>query len=191
MLSCNSDTLGFKSFDCPVPNSKVSQLITLLKDPEVQSFLKTFIDAAIATSELKILKRLAATEQLLGIDCDEGTSQAPTIPQKIIEIEDKVNTLTNSFEPVLEPQMNLTTKTQRRACALVSKLRKCKKRFLTSSEIVHFLKNEVTEDLRIPENTCNPREIKKEVLEKAAELFPDIQLSKKSHGRKEVRIRIS
>ena len=190
MIICNNDSFRYKVFDRPVQNSKVSQLITLLKDPEVQSFLKVFVDNAIATSELRILKRLAAIEQKLGI-IDYGLDEAPTVPERLDKLEEKVNTPTFTLEPVLESPMKPTTKTQKRACALVSKLRKCKKRFLTSSEIVTFLKNEAPEDIRIPENTCNPREIKREVLEKATQLFSDIQLSKKSHGRREVRILVS
>lgn len=161
-----------------------------MKDPDVQTFLKDFIDEAIATSDLKILKRLATVEQALGIE-DYGDTEAPTIPERLDKLEAKVNTPTFTLEPVLEPPMKPVTKTQKRACALVSKLRQCKKRFLTSSEIVTFLKHEVAEDIRIPVDTCNPREIKKEVLEKAVELFPDVQLSKKSHGRREVRILVS
>jgi|GEM_PF-4117543 len=108
-----------------------------------------------------------------------------------MEIENKVNTLTNSFEPNLAPQINLTTKTQKRACALVAYLRKSKKRFLKSSEIIAFLRNEAPENIRITDDIRNPREIKKEVLEKAVELFPDIQLNKSKHGRREVRILVS
>ena len=87
IASCNSDTFGYKVFDYPVQNSKVNQFITLLKDPEVQSFLKVIVDSAIATSELRILKRLAAIEQILGFDeygLDETAT--PTMPPKIKSI---------------------------------------------------------------------------------------------------------
>ena len=81
------DTFGLKLFDCTEHSSKVSQLITLLKDSEVRSFLKTFIDCAIAESELQILKRLAYVEAILGVSDD---SEVPTVPQKLTEIEAKV-----------------------------------------------------------------------------------------------------
>lgn len=183
MISSNSNSFAYNSF----AQTKVNDLISLLKDPDVQTFLKTFIDASIATSELNILKRITTIEEKLGIIESEG----PTIDFRLSEIEAKVNTLPTSLEPVVEPPIRPVTKTQKRACALVSKLRKCKKRFLTSSEIVAFLKHEVSEDIKITEDTRNPREVKKEVIEKAAELFPDIQLSKKPHGRREVRILVS
>lgn len=38
IASCNSDTFGYKVFDCTVQDSKVSQFLTLLKDPEVQAY---------------------------------------------------------------------------------------------------------------------------------------------------------
>jgi hypothetical protein len=187
ITTCNSDTLGYKPSGV---QSKKEIFISLLKEPEVQSFLKTFIDSAIAQSELQILKRLAALEQVLGFDVyDEN--QANSIPARLTKIEDRMNNPTLSLEPALESPIKPVTKTQKRACALVSKLRQCKKRFLTSSEIITFLKHEVPEDLRVTEDIRNPREIKREVLEKAIEIFPDVQLSKKSHGRREVRILVS
>jgi hypothetical protein len=192
LLSTYKDTLGFKVFDCTEQNGKVSHLIALLKDPEIQSFLKVFVDSAIATSELKILKRLSACESILGLDdYSIDGSTAPSIPERLSKLENKINNSTYSCEHILEPPIKPVTKTQKRACALVTKLRQCKKRFLTSSEIIDFLRHEAPDDIRITEDICNPREIKKEVIEKAAELFSDIQLSKKSHGRREVRILIS
>jgi hypothetical protein len=96
MTICNNTSFGYKLFDCTEQNSKVSQFITLLKDPEIQSFLKVFVDNAIATSELRILKRLAAVEQVLGLD-DYGLeeTEVPTLPQRIERIEEKVNDFKN------------------------------------------------------------------------------------------------
>ena len=182
-------TIGFKVFDRTGQNSEVNQLISLLHDPEIQSFLKVFVDNAIATSELRILKRLAAIEQKLGI-IDYGLDEPPTIESRLTKLEQKVNTHTNEFKPAVEPQIKPVTKTEKRAVALVSKLRQVKKRFLTSAEIVSFLK-QLPEDIQITEDMRNPREIKREVLEKATQLFPDIQLNKSKHGRREVRILVS
>jgi hypothetical protein len=193
-LSSNIDTLGYKVFDRAEQKSKIDLFISLLKEPEIQSFLKVCVEGIIATSDLKILKRLSKVEASLGLldECFiEEEDKASNLPARLEILEDKVNTFNSSFEPALEPPIKLTTKTQRRACALVNKLRQCKKRFLTSSEIIDFLRHEAPDDIRITEDIRNPREIKKEVIEKAAELFSDIQLSKKSHGRREVRILIS
>ncbi len=40
----------------------------LIKDPDVQPIFRMYIENILATSELKILKRLAAIETLLGFD---------------------------------------------------------------------------------------------------------------------------
>jgi hypothetical protein len=49
LASCNSDTFGYKAFDYPAQNSKVSQFLTLLKDPEVQAYFLSL--ARLETSQ--------------------------------------------------------------------------------------------------------------------------------------------
>jgi hypothetical protein len=189
ITSCNSDTFGYKVFDYPVQNSKVSQLITLLKDPEVQSFLKVFVDSAIATSELHILKRLAAVEQILGLD-DYGLDEkvAPTLPQRIERIEEKVNDSITSFKPPVEPEIQPTTKTEKRAVSLVDHLKETEKGHMTSPEIFSFLKCKLPDNCKINENVQNIRKVKQDVLKKAAAMYPNVFLSKKSTGHHEVRL---
>ena len=189
MLSCNSDTLRYKSFDYPVQNSKVSQLMTLLKDPEVQSFLKVFVDNAIATSELKILKRLAAVEQVLGLDDYElEETEVLTLPQRIKQIEEKVNDSIANFKPPAEPEIQPTTKTEERAVLLVDHAKETGKDHLTSPEIFSFLKCKLPESCKINEHVQNIRKVKQDVLKKAAAMYPDVFLSKKSTGHREVRL---
>ena len=61
-------------------------------------------------------------------------------------------------------------------------------KFLSSEEIVSFLRYNIDEPYRVPEGQ-NVRQTKKEVLDKAVKLFPnDVFLSQKSHGRRNVRI---
>lgn len=189
LTSYNSDTFGYKVFDCQVQSSKVSQFITLLKDPEVQSFLKVIVDNAIATSELHILKRLAAVEQILGLD-DYGLDETatPTLPQRIKNIEDKVNDSITSFKPPVEPEIQPTTKTEIRAVSLVDHLKDTGKDHLTSHEIINFLKCKLPENCKINENIQNIRKVKQDVLKKAASMYPNVFLSKKSTGHREVRL---
>ncbi len=57
----------------------------LIKDPDIQPFFRTYIENILATSELKILKRLTAMETVLElndylIENDEAES---TIPKQI------------------------------------------------------------------------------------------------------------
>ena len=189
MLSCNSDTFRYKAFDYSVQNSKVSQLLILLKDPEVQSFLKVFVDNAIATSELRILKRLATVEQVLGLD-DFGLeeTEVPTLPQRIERIEEKVNDSITNFKPPAEPEILPTTKTEKRAVLLVDHLKETGKDHLTSPEIFSFLKCKLPENCKINENIQNIRKVKQDVLNKAASMYPNVFLSKKSTGHREVRL---
>ena len=61
-------------------------------------------------------------------------------------------------------------------------------KFLSSDEIVFFLRYDIEELYRVREGQ-NIRQTKKEVLDKAVKLFPNkISLSQKAHGRRNVRI---
>jgi hypothetical protein len=189
MINCNNDSFRYKVFDCPVQNNKIGQLITLLKDPEVQSFLKVFVDNAIATSELQILKRLTAVEQILGLD-DYGTDKAetPTLPQRSDRLEEQVKNSAASFKLPIDPVIQPTTKTEKRAVSLVDHLKETGKDHLTSPEIFSFLKCKLPENCKINENIQNIRKVKQDVLKKAAAMYPNVFLSKKNTGHREVRL---
>jgi hypothetical protein len=58
---------------------------------------------------------------------------------------------------------------------------------LDSKEIVNYLKHGIDEHLRVKEGQ-NVRQIKKEVLNKVIQLFPNMFLDKKKQGRREVRL---
>jgi len=61
--------------------------------------------------------------------------------------------------------------------------------FLTSREIMIFLKDGINVEYRIKKNVKNIRQVKKDVIEKAFEMFlTSVSLSKKSNGQKEVRV---
>lgn len=134
--------------------------------------------AAIATSELNILKRISALEEQLGII----ESEVPTIPERLEKLEEKVNTSTFTFEPPVEPEIKPTTQTEERAIELIAELKTTDKGYLSTREIIHFLKR------RVP-NIKNVWKVKKDVLEKAQELYPDtISLNKRDRGRHEIRL---
>jgi hypothetical protein len=191
MLSCNSDTFGFKLFDCTDDEQSVNAFIELLQKPAVQTIFQLMVDNAIAVSELKILKRLSAIETVLGMS--EPDDEVTTIPQKLTEIEDKVNALGEirkfNREPAVQPRTTLEAK----ACKLVDHLKtevpeRNGEIFLNSKEIVHYLKDEISETLRL-KDIKNPRQAKKDVIEKAKSLFPNlVELKKRAHGNKNVSI---
>ena len=185
MRSCNSDTLGYKFYDRTDKQTKLNTLLCLLQDPDIQKSLQSIFETFMATSELKVLKRLSHLEELLGVD---DTIEDSSIPSRLSKLEERMEHTTCEFKPIVEPPIEPVTKTEKRAFALVNYLHKKKRRFLNSSEIVHFLKHDINEECKVQEMQKNIRQTKKEVLEKAVELFPDIQLNKSTHGRHEVRL---
>ena len=100
LLSIHHATIDNKSF---VPE-RVKQLIELLKYPEVQTFLKLFIDNSIVTSDLNILKRLATIENKLGFN-DLLDSDESTVPEQLSILADRIAEIVN--EPRCEPENSL------------------------------------------------------------------------------------
>jgi hypothetical protein len=181
---------------------KINQLLMLMKDPEVQPFFRNYIENIIenvlATSDLCVLKRLAAVETLLGLDdfsAGGDEKHELTIPEQLFLIAERVDSVTESVQKELipKPVPILTTKTEIRTHLLVEHLKhnvqeRSGSKFLSSEEIVNFLKYEIDDLYRMSEGQ-NVRQTKKEVLTKAIELFPNnVFLDQKSHGRKNVRI---
>lgn len=178
-------------------NEKINQLLMLIKDPDVEPFFRLYIENVLATSELNIPKRLTCTERVLGLTDYpnlDGEERALSLQEQFSQLSKKVKDLEESVQnkPVMKSDMMLTTKTENRAKCLVELLkRKVKEnsadKSLSSEEIVHHLRYEIDEKYRV--TSKNIRQTKKEVLEKAVELFQDIVfLSKKAFGRRNVRI---
>lgn len=153
----------------------------LVKSPAVKSSLFCMFEEFIATSELQVLKRLSALETALGFNDpeDEDEDEEPTIPDQIKALSEKIENA--SIRPQEEPEIDLPvvpeTTLERKAYALVEHLKeKVQPRnnqvFLNSKEIVSFMKTELPEDLRL-KDVRNPRQAKKDVLEKAVKLFSD------------------
>ena len=179
-------------------SEKINQFLMLIKDPEVQPVFRMYIENILATSELKILKRLATVETLLGLDdfSDFGDDEHElTIPEQLTLLAERIDNVTEPVqrESIPESSPILTTKTEIRAHLLVEHLKndvqeRAGGKFLSSEEIVHFLKYDVDKLYRVSEGQ-HVRQTKKEVLDKAVKLFPNnVFLSQKSHGRKNVRM---
>jgi hypothetical protein len=177
---------------------KINQFLMLIKDPDVQPIFRMYIENVLATSELKLLKRLAAVETLLGLDdfsVGGDEEHELTIPEQLSLLAERIDNVTEPVqrESIPEPVPMLTTKTEIRAHSLVEHLKndvqeRSGTKFLSSEEIVSFLRYGIDEPYRVREGQ-NIRQTKKEVLDKAVKLFPaNIFLSQKSHGRKNVRI---
>ena len=187
MTSLNNVSLDFKVFDCTAKEEKVNQFLAFLHDPEIKSVLNLYLENFLATSDLRILKRLAAIEATLGLD-DMESDEELSIPARLDLLSDKIDA-TIIKTPNLEPVQVCSTKTESRAYLLVQRLKSLKiRKHLDSKEIVQFLKYGIDERFRAKDGQ-NVRQIKKEVLEKAENLFRgEVELNKRKHGRREVRL---
>ena len=177
----------------------VKQFLELIKKPEIKAVLNLIVENILATSELKILKRIAAIESKLGLnDLDfEDEDHEQTIPEQLSLLAERIDNITEpvtSQDPI-KPVVNTNPKTtlEHKASALVEHLKtNVKPRngevFLNTREIIQFLKYEITEAYRL-KDIQNPRQAKKDIVEKAKKMFSDlISLDKKKHGNRDIRI---
>jgi len=160
--------------------------------PDLEERISIIIEKVLLTSELKPIKRIADLETVTGLndysDFEEEDHE-PTLPEKISFLEETVKSLSGA--PIKQPDNIPTGKTEIRACKLVERLKEAREtagnKFLSSDDIVNFLKHGIDEALRVKEGQ-NVRQVKKEVLEKAARMYPDIFISQKSTGRRDLRL---
>ena len=90
-------------------SEKINQFLILIKDREVQLIFRMYIENIrnIATSKLNILKRLAATEKLLGLNDysieDDGAKSI--IPKQISLLTSQIKAIikTNNKQSIMEP----------------------------------------------------------------------------------------
>jgi hypothetical protein len=176
-------------------------LYLIKEDPEYRAEVKTYFDVCLVTSELTPIKRIAELETVTGLNdySDfEDEDHVPTIPAQITVLSEKIKNITISNPIILHEPKNIIpeTKTEARAVFLVQYLEnEVKERngelFLNGSEIKDFITKIIPEknpDCQIKTGQ-NIRKLKKDVLEKAAKLFPgNIFINKNKNGRKETRI---
>lgn len=160
--------------------------------PDLEEKITIIIEKVLLTSELKPIKRIADLEGVTGLKdySDFEEDHEPTIPDQINILTEKIGNL--SGEPIKRPDNVPTGKTEIRACKLVERLKQAREiagnKFLSSDDIVNFLKHGLDETLRVNEGQ-NVRQVKKEVLEKAAKMFSgQIFISQKTTGRKNLRL---
>ena len=200
----------------PVSPCTPTSFITLFSNPEFRTALKGFVidlvkedidfreslreafDYSVATSELKILKRISTLETSLGfndLDLDDDDHE-PTIPEQIKTLSERIEqplsrpTISIKMDTEIIPQ----TVTEHRASELITHLNndiapRNGEVFLTSREIMTYLRDGIKAEYRIRKTVKNIRQVKKDVIEKAVEMFTtSVSLSKKSNGHKEVRV---
>ncbi len=173
----------------------VEQFLKLLENPRVQAVLnkiiETKVNECLITSELRPIKRIAELETVTGLNdfADfEDEEREPNIPEKMEALKEEIRNIEYktpvSFTTILEP----TSKTEVRASLLRSELKDSGKDHLTGYEITHFLKSKLPDNCKVSETIQNIRKVKQDVLKAVSNMYPDVLLSKKKTGHREVRL---
>lgn len=167
------------------------EILTLIEeDPELKKSLRGFIDCAITMSEHNMLKRIANLEKALGLGDYPGfeDEHKMSIPEQISLLAERIDNITEPIqETVIEPRTTLEFKATEFAIHVRDVTTKTGKTFLKSNEIMDFMKSGLSEPLRM-KDIKNPRQFKKDVIQKASKMFPFIVLDKKKEGRRDVRV---
>ncbi len=184
---------------------KINQFLMLMKDPEVQPFFRNYIENIIenvlATSDLKILKRLTAIETVLElndypIEDDEAEC---TIPKQITLLSNQMKEIikTNNKQSIIEPipkgiHIGMS-KTTARAVSLFKDVVEVAiegkdQIVIGSREIKNYLTNHIEPQYRVGD-VRNFRKVKRDVLTTLKKLLPDnVLLDRSKHGRREIRL---
>jgi hypothetical protein len=186
-------------------SEKINQFLMLIKDPEVQPFFRKYIENMIenvlATSDLRILKRLTAIETVLELndyplEDDEAVS---TIPKQISLLSDQIkeviknNNKQSIMKPIPESIHIGMSKTTARAILLykdvIEVASEGKKQIVINSRgIKDFLKNKIKSEYRVGD-VNNFRKVKKDVFSTLKKMFPDnVILDRNSHGWRDIRL---
>jgi hypothetical protein len=184
---------------------KINQLLMLMKDPEVQPFFRTYIENIIenvlATSDLRILKRLTTIETVLELNDYpiEGDEAESTIPRQISLLSDQIKEVikTNNKQSIIEPIPESIhigmSKTTARAILLFKDVIEVASEgkdqiVIGSREIKNYLTNHIQPEYRVG-NVSNFRKVKKDVLTTLKKLLPNnVLLDKKKYGWREIRL---
>ena len=177
----------------------IKQFLELIKKPEIKAVLNLIVENILATSELNVLKRIAALEDKLGLNgfSDEDEDHELTIQEQLSLLAERIddiesNPITYPVDKELQSsdtrELKPTTITEVRAGLLVSHLKDTGNDHLNSHEIIHFLKCKLPDNCKLNENIQNIRKVKQDVLKAAASMYTNVFLNKKRTGRHEVRL---
>jgi hypothetical protein len=183
---------------------KVQSLNLIKEDPEYRAEINTIIDEnldisfdnRLITSELKPIKRISNAENVLGLN-DFAEEDAPTIPEQITVLAEKIDKIESNSQVCQPKNIIPETKTEVRAVFIKEYLdNKAKNNdnellFLNNNEI----KDLITHIIPKEKPECgvkkgqNIRKIKKDVIDKLAQIFPkSISINKNKNGRHETRV---
>ena len=198
ITNINMGICEYKSF---VPE-KVEQFLALLQDPEIQSFLKLFVENTLATSDLRILKRLSKVESMLGLS--DFDNEKPSIPKRLERLEEMelMEMRTSAIDAAQIPDMPETV-TDIRTDFLVKHLEENKDipkiqnegfelPYINTREFKIFINNILPEKLR-PKSLKNLRKIKKDCFENAVLRYGNkgVTINKSKHSNRELKLVMS
>ena len=181
-------------------NTSIPQIIYPTEFVSFSEFNEVIIGLKAEITEMKA--ELLETKELLAISLQRNTQLENAIFEhdsegEIIRDEDNqpVLNITKSIEKPIEekaPELPIipTTSLEIKASAIVEHLKeKVKPRndavFMNSNEIINFLKCELPENMRLKEDARNPRQAKKDLIEKAIKLFSNsVMIIKNKSGNK-------
>lgn len=157
----------------------------VLSDPENPILIRA-IENILAVSDLKILKRLYTHDVMLGLEKPYEEDYV-SIPTQIQELKQNVTTEKPIQDSPIIPQTTLELK----ACAIKDHLlENVKPRkagvYMNSKEFYYFMQFTISADLRWNQDIRNPRQAKKDIIEKAIKLYPDILTITKSLSKNKV-----
>jgi hypothetical protein len=146
-----------------------------------QTPVENIVETVLATSELKVLKRISTLETVLGFNDLDLDDEQKTIPERIEALEKKA-IIAPLEKPREETKQELPiiphTTLDMKACEVVEHLKyDVEERhgsiFMNSMEFYDFMKNTITENLRM-KDIKNPRQAKKDIIKRILELYSDI-----------------
>jgi len=188
MISFSNINTAYKN-GTPEERNEFIELILfdLIKNPGFQNDFNN----KLILSPLKPIKRIAELETVTGLNdfADfEDEEREPNIPEKIEALKEEIQNIEYktpvSSTTILEPN----SKTEVRASLLVNELRDSGKDHFANHEIINFLKSKLPDNCKVNETIQNIRKVKQDVLKAASNMYPDVFLSKKKTGHKEVRL---
>src|SRR5450759_5037333 len=117
----------------------VKQFLELIKKPEIKAVLNLIVENILATSELKILKRIAALESKFGLNdlLDLEDEHEQTIPEQLSILAERIDNITEPVtyqKPIKEHVTGPKSTLEHKACELVEHLKTVVFRCSTSSQ---------------------------------------------------------
>jgi len=192
MISLSDITTAYKNATPEERNEFIDLvLLDFIKNPEFQNDFNN----KLILSPLKPIHRIAELETVTGLndysDFKDDEEREPNIPEKIEALKEEIRNIEYKAPVSSTTTLEPTSKTDVRASLLVSEIRDSGKDHFTSHEIIHFLKSKLPDNCKVSESIQNIRKVKQDVLKAACNLYPDVFMSKKKTGHKEVRLILS